>query len=48
MDALKQELEKSMQCYEECCVELRDLVTQFDAQQVQIQTHDNLIAELKR
>jgi hypothetical protein len=37
-----------MQCYEECRVELRDLVTQFDAQQVQIQTHDNLIAELKR
>jgi peptidoglycan hydrolase CwlO-like protein len=26
MDALKQELEKSMKCYEECGIELRDLV----------------------
>jgi peptidoglycan hydrolase CwlO-like protein len=36
MDALKQELEKNMKCYEECRVELRDLVVQYDAQQVQI------------
>jgi chromosome segregation ATPase len=48
MDALKQELEKSMKCYEECRVELRDLVAQYNAQQMQIQTRDNLIMELKR
>jgi hypothetical protein len=43
MDALEQEMEKSMKCYEECRVELRDLVVQYDAQQVQIQSHDNLL-----
>jgi peptidoglycan hydrolase CwlO-like protein len=35
IDALKQELEKSLQCYEECRTELKDMVTQYDAQQVQ-------------
>jgi chromosome segregation ATPase len=48
MDALKQELEKSMHCYEECRVELRDAVTQNDAHLVQIETRDALIAELKK
>jgi uncharacterized protein YlxW (UPF0749 family) len=27
IDALKRELEKSLQCYEECCTELKDMVT---------------------
>jgi peptidoglycan hydrolase CwlO-like protein len=27
IDALKQELEKSLQCYEECRTELKDMVT---------------------
>jgi DNA-directed RNA polymerase alpha subunit len=48
MDTLKQVLEKSMKFYEEFRVELRDLVVLCDAQQVQIQSRDNLIAELKR
>jgi flagellar capping protein FliD len=47
IDALKQELEKSLQCYEECHTELKDMVTQYDAQQVQIEANNNLIAELK-
>jgi hypothetical protein len=45
---LKQELEKSLQCYEECRTELKDMVTQYDAQQVQIEANNNLIADLKR
>jgi hypothetical protein len=48
IDALKQELEKSLQCYEECHTELKDMVTQYDAQQIQIEANNNLIAELKR
>jgi alanyl-tRNA synthetase len=32
IDALKQELQKSLQCYEECCTELKDMVTQYDVQ----------------
>jgi chromosome segregation ATPase len=48
MDALKQELETSVKCYEECRVELHDLVIQYDAQELQIQTRANLIAELKK
>jgi peptidoglycan hydrolase CwlO-like protein len=48
IDALKQELEKSIQCYEECHTELKDMVTQYDVQQVQIEANNNLIAELKR
>jgi chromosome segregation ATPase len=31
IDALKQELEKSLQCYEEYRTELKDMVTQYDA-----------------
>jgi hypothetical protein len=34
IDALKQELEKSLQCYGECRIELKDMVTQYDAQQI--------------
>jgi hypothetical protein len=41
-------LEKSLQCYEECRTELQDLVTQYDAQQIQIQADASLIAKLKR
>jgi hypothetical protein len=48
IDALRQELEKSLQCYEECRTELKDMFTLFDAQQIQIQADANLIAELKR
>jgi peptidoglycan hydrolase CwlO-like protein len=47
-DALKEDLDKSLQCYEECRTELKDMVTQYDAQQVQIEANNNLIAELKR
>jgi peptidoglycan hydrolase CwlO-like protein len=36
MDVLKQELEKSLQCYEECCTELHDAVVQNDAHLIQI------------
>jgi hypothetical protein len=32
IDALKQELEKSLQFYEECCTEMKDMVTLYDAQ----------------
>jgi uncharacterized protein YlxW (UPF0749 family) len=32
MDALKKELELSLKCYEECRTELKDMVTQYDAQ----------------
>jgi uncharacterized protein YlxW (UPF0749 family) len=31
IDALKQELETSLKCYEECHTELKDMVTQYDA-----------------
>jgi DNA repair exonuclease SbcCD ATPase subunit len=48
IDALKQELEKSLQCYEECRTELKDMVTLYDAQQIQLEANANLIAELKR
>jgi hypothetical protein len=37
-----------MKCYEECHVELRYPVVQYNAQQVQIQSRDNLITELKK
>jgi predicted nuclease with TOPRIM domain len=36
MDTLKQELEISLKCYAECRPELKDMVTQYDAQEVQI------------
>jgi chromosome segregation ATPase len=48
MDALKRELEKGLQCYEQCRAELRDTVDQLDASQVQITTRDALIDELKK
>jgi chaperonin cofactor prefoldin len=32
IDALKKELKKSLQCYEECRAELKDMVTQYNAQ----------------
>jgi hypothetical protein len=48
MDALKKELESSLKCYEECRTELKDMVTQYDAQQVLLEANANLIAELKR
>jgi hypothetical protein len=41
-------LEKSLQCYEECRTELKDMVTHYDAQQIQLEANANLIAELKR
>jgi hypothetical protein len=34
MDALKKDLESSLQCYEECCTELKGMVTQYDAQKI--------------
>jgi peptidoglycan hydrolase CwlO-like protein len=48
IDALKQELETSLKCYEECRTELKDMVTQFDALQVLLEANANLIAELKK
>jgi hypothetical protein len=48
MDALKKELERSLQCYEECRTELRDVVDQKDVDQVQIKTCDVLIDKLKK
>jgi chromosome segregation ATPase len=48
MDALKQELETSLKCYEECRMELKDMFTQYDAQEVLIQDLNNLVVELKR
>jgi uncharacterized phage infection (PIP) family protein YhgE len=48
IDALKQELEKILQCYEECRTELKDMVTQYNAQQIQLEANVNLIAKLKR
>jgi DNA gyrase/topoisomerase IV subunit A len=48
MDALKKELESCLKCYEECRTELKDMVTQYDAQQVLLKANANLIAELKR
>jgi hypothetical protein len=48
MDALKKELESSLKCYEECRTELKDMVTQYDAQKIILEANANLIAELKR
>jgi uncharacterized phage infection (PIP) family protein YhgE len=48
MDALKKELESSLKCYEECRTELKDMVTQYDAQKILLEANANLIAELKR
>jgi chromosome segregation ATPase len=48
MDALKKELELRLKCYEECHTELKDMVTQYDAQKILLEANANLIAELKR
>jgi peptidoglycan hydrolase CwlO-like protein len=48
MNALKKELESCLKCYEECRTELKDMVTQYDAQQGLLEANANLIAELKR
>jgi hypothetical protein len=48
IDALKQELETSLKCYKECRTELKDMVTQFDVQDVQIQALNNFVVKLKR
>jgi hypothetical protein len=48
MDALKRELEKSLQCYKECCTKVHDTVDENDANQLQIKTRDALIDELNK
>jgi uncharacterized phage infection (PIP) family protein YhgE len=48
IDALKEELEKSLQCYEECRTELKDMVTQYDAQEIQIQALNKLEDTLEK
>jgi hypothetical protein len=48
MNALKKELELSLKCYEECRAELKDMVTQYDAQNILLEANANLIAELKK
>jgi tRNA nucleotidyltransferase/poly(A) polymerase len=48
LDALKKELELSLKCYEECRKELKDMVTQYDAQNIFLEANANLIAELKK
>jgi hypothetical protein len=48
LDALKKELELSLKCYEECRKELKDMVTQYDTQNILLEANANLIAELKK
>jgi chromosome segregation ATPase len=48
LDALKKELELSLKCYEECRKELKDMVTQYDAQNILLKANADLIAELKK
>jgi hypothetical protein len=48
LDALKKELELSVKCYEECRQELKDMVVQYDAQNILLEANANLIAELKK
>jgi hypothetical protein len=48
MNSLKKELELSLKCYEECRKELKDMVTQYDAQNILLEANANLIAELKK
>jgi Ser-tRNA(Ala) deacylase AlaX len=45
LDALKKELELSLKCYEECRQELKDMVTQYDAQNILLNANADLIAE---
>jgi hypothetical protein len=47
LDALKRELELSVKCYE-CRQELKDMVVQYDAQNILLEANANLIAELKK
>jgi chromosome segregation ATPase len=47
-DALKRELELCLKCYEECRTELKDMVTQYDAQKILLEANVDLIAELKK
>jgi hypothetical protein len=44
---LKKELLLSLKCYEECRKELKDMVTQYNAQNILLEANANLIAELK-
>jgi hypothetical protein len=48
LNALKKELELSLKCYEEWRKELKDMVTQYDAQNILLEANANLIAELKK
>jgi hypothetical protein len=48
LNALKKELELSLKCYEECHKELKDMVMQYDAQNILLEANANLIAELKK
>jgi chromosome segregation ATPase len=48
LDALKRELELSVKCYEECRQELKDMVVQYDAQNILLAANADLIAELKK
>jgi hypothetical protein len=48
LDALKKELELSLKCYEECRTESKDMVTQYDVQNILLEANANLIAELKK
>jgi hypothetical protein len=48
LDALKKELELSLKCYEECRQELKDMVTQYDTQNILLNANADLIAELKK
>jgi uncharacterized protein YlxW (UPF0749 family) len=45
VDALKKELELSLKCYEECRTKLKDMVTQYDAQNILLEANANLIVE---
>jgi hypothetical protein len=48
LNALKKELELSLKCYEECRQELKDMVTQYDAQNILLKANADLIAESKK
>jgi parvulin-like peptidyl-prolyl isomerase len=48
MNALKKELELSLKFYEECHGVLKDMVTQYDAQNILFKANADLIAELKK
>jgi chromosome segregation ATPase len=48
LDALKKELELSLKFYEERRQELKDMVTQYDTQNILLKANADLIAELKK